>query len=232
MRKNECPVRDERIEKANNALAAKLLPVMLILQVIVLAAKLALGGWGYCLLDVLALLVGGGLAAALLTVKGVWRAGDETLEEIRALCLSRAFMAMLTVLVVGEFACMLLDEANIGWYAPSLIVWGIPALVYTVRVVRRGLFQWGGQKAETKGKAQLAKSTAIGALFFGIVMGGGACIKDGAFNPAGLLRVLGMAAGWGVLFYLMFTFVLKLGGKQADRELAEAEAAENGADDA
>ena len=79
------------------------------------------------------------------------------------------------------------------------------------------------KKAETTGKAKLARSTALGALFFGIVMGGPECIKDGAFNPAGLLHVIGMGAMWGILFYLMFTAMLKLGEKRADKEVQEAE---------
>ena len=70
---------------------------------------------------------------------------------------------------------------------------------------------------------QLAKSTALGALFFGIVMGGPSCIRDGAFDPMGIVKIIGMGAMWGVLFYLMFTALLKVGEKQADKAAAEAE---------
>ena len=215
-------MKDERIEKGSNALAAKLLPLMLVLQAIVLGGKLALGGWRFCLLDVIALAAGLGTAAVLLTAKGVWRADDDALREIRNACLSRAFGTMLMVLVVGEFVCTLADEANLLWYAPSIIVWLVPALIMTVLVIRRGLFQWGTKKAEKNGKARLAGSTAIGALFFGVMMGGEKCIVDGAFDPKGLLWVLGMGASWGILFYLMFTLMLKLGGKQADKAMEQA----------
>ena len=88
-------MKDERIEKGSNALAAKLLPLMLVLQAIVLGVKLALGGWRFCLLDVIALAAGLGTAAVLLTAKGVWRADDDALREIRNACLSRAFGTML-----------------------------------------------------------------------------------------------------------------------------------------
>lgn len=214
---------DERIEKSSNALAAKLLWVMVALQVIVLIVKICLGGAAYCVLDGVALAVGLGTAAILMTIRGVWRAGDEILREIRTTCLARAFMAMLMTLVVGEFLLIMLDEANAKWYAASLIVWSIPALVYTVLSVKGGLFQWGSRKAESTGKGKLASSTALGALFFGVVMGGPECIKDGAFNPMGLVKVFGMAAMWGILFYLMFSTLLKVGGKQADKAAAEAE---------
>ena len=214
---------DERIEKSSNALAAKLLLVMTALQVIVLIVKLSLGGAAYCLLDVLALLAGPGTAAVLLTIRGVWHAGDEILREIRTTCLSKAFMSMLMTLVTGEFMLIMLDPEHSAWYAASLIVWSIPALIYTVAAVKNGLFQWGGKKAETTGKAKLARSTALGALFFGIVMGGPECITNGAFNPMGLVKVIGMGATWGILFYLMFSGLLKVGEKQADKAAAEAE---------
>ncbi len=214
---------DERIEKRSNALAAKLLVVMLALQVIVLIVKVCLGGAAYCLLDVVALAVGLGTAAVLMTIKGVWRAGDEILREIRTACLAKAFGYMLQTLVFGEFLLFIINPDNVMWYAPSIIVWSIPALVYTVLAVKNGLFQWGGRKAESTGKAKLAKSTALGALFFGVVMGGPECIKDGAFDPMGIVKIIGMGAMWGILFYLMFSAMLKLGEKRADKEVQEAE---------
>ena len=214
---------DERIEKSSNALSAKLLWAMVILQVIVLAVKLYLGGIAYCLLDVLALAVGLGTAALLITLKGVWHAGDDILREIRTGCLAKAFMYMLITLVVGEFVLIMLDPAHTLWYASSIIVWAPPALIYTVLAVKNGLFQWGSKKAETTGKAKLARSTALGALFFGIVMGGPECIQNGAFNPMGIIKIIGMGAMWGILFYLMFSALLKVGEKQADKAAAEAE---------
>ena len=214
---------DERIEKSSNALAAKLLWVMVVLQVIVLLVKVCLGGAAYCLLDVVALAAGLGTAAVLMTIKGVWRAGDEILREIRTACLAKAFGYMLQTLVFGEFLLFIINPDDAMWYAPSIIVWSIPALVYTVLAVKNGLFQWGGKKAESTGKAKLAKSTALGALFFGIVMGGPECIKDGAFDPMGIVKIIGMGAMWGILFYLMFSAMLKLGEKQADKAVQETE---------
>lgn len=225
MWKQERPIQDERITKQTNALVARLLPLMLLLQTIVLLAKLLLGGGMTCLPDAAALAVGAGLAAILLTVKGVWRAEDEALQEIRDTCLSIAFTAMFAVLLVGEFIGVMLDEAHTAWYAPTVLVWFIPALILTVQFIRRGLFHWGGRQAEKNGQKRLAISTAIGALFFGVVMGADACFVDGAFEPRGLLTVLGMAASWGVMFYLLMTLMLKVGGKQADKKVAEAERA-------
>lgn len=219
------PIRDERIAKQSNALAARLLPVMLGLEAIVLIVKLCLGGGTTCLLDGAALAVGAGLAAILLTVKGVWLAGDEAMREIRDTCLSQAFMTMFWLLIFGEFVCVMVDSGRILWYAPTILTWLIPALIITVLTVRRGLFTWGGRKAEANGQKRLAISTTIGALFFGIVMGADKCFVDGRFEPKGLLVVLGMAASWGVLFYLLMSLMLKVGGKQADKAVNAAEGA-------
>ena len=71
---------DERIEKGSNAMAAKLLWLMVALQVAVLIAKVCMGGAAYCLLDGLALAAGLGTAAVMLTIKGVWHAADEVLR--------------------------------------------------------------------------------------------------------------------------------------------------------
>lgn len=216
-------MRDERIEKRSNTLAAQMLPVMLALQLIVLVVKIALGGLAYCLLDSIALAVGGVFAAVMLTVKGVWRAEDEALRDIRDRVLSRAFLWMFVVLLVGELVCMLLDPDHILWYAPTLLVWFVPAFIYSSRMLHEGGLTWGGAKAEKKGKATLMRSTALGALFFGVVMGWDKCFVDGKFVPAGLLDVLGMAAGWGVLFYGLMVLVFMLGGKQADKLVEQAE---------
>lgn len=217
------PIRDERITKQSNAMAAKLLPMMLGLGAIVLIVKLCLGGGTTCLLDGAALAVGAGLAAILMTVKGVWRARDEALREIRDTCLSYAFMSMFMLLIFGEFVCVMLDSERLLWYAPTILTWLIPALIITVLTIRRGLFTWGGRKAAANGQKRLAISTSIGALCFGMVMGADRCFVDGRFEPKGLLVVLGMAASWGVIFYLLMSLMLKVGGKQADKAVNEAE---------
>lgn len=221
------PIQDERITKETNALVARLLPVMLVLSAIALITKMLLGGGTTCLLDGAALAVGGGLAVILLTAKGVWRAEDEALREIRDTCLSQAFGAMFAVLIVGEFVAAMADASRAIWYIPTVVAWLIPALILTVKTIRRGLFQWGGKKAAANGQKRLAVTTAISALFFGAVMGIDKCFVDGAFEPGGLLTVAGMAVSWGVMYYLLMSLMLHIGGKRADKVMQDAEGAED-----
>lgn len=217
---------DERITRESNALIATAFWMMLILQAGVLAAKLAMGAAvQVCILDMAVLAVGVIGLIVLRTVKGLWGTKDDALREIEQAGLSKIFGTMLWMMLLGELLLVFLDSANMLWYVPFFIVWGIPALYVTIQSIRKGLMLWGSKKAESTGKTRLAKSTALGALFFGIVMGGPDCFVDGGFVPAGLLKVLGMGAMWGILFYLMMLGMLKLGEKKADKAVAAAEEA-------
>lgn len=227
----ECKMKkiaDERITRESNALIATAFWMMLILQAGVLAAKLAMGAAvQVCILDMAVLAVGVIGLIVLRTVKGLWGAKDDALREIEQAGLSKIFGTMLWMMLLGELLLVFLDSANMLWYVPFFIVWGIPALYVTILSIRRGLMLWGSRKAESTGKSRLAKSTAVGALFFGLVMGGPDCFADGAFVPAGLLKVLGMGAMWGILFYLMMLGMIKLGEKKADQAVSTAEEAAN-----
>ena len=219
-------IADERITRESNALAATAFWMMLILQAGVLAAKLATGANVLvCIQDIAVLAVGLIGLIVLRTVKGLWGTKDDALREIEQAGLSRVFGTMLWMMLLGELLLVFLDSANMWWYVPFFIVWGIPALYVTIQSIRKGLMLWGSRKAESTGKSRLAKSTAVGALFFGIVMGGPDCFANGAFVPSGLLKVLGMGAMWGILFYLMMLGMLKLGERKADKAVAAAEEA-------
>lgn len=217
---------DERITRESNKLTATAFWMMLVLQAAVLAAKLTMGApLQVCILDIAVLAAGFIGLIVLRTVKGLWGAKDDALREIEQAGLTKVFMVMFWMVILGEFLLVFLDSANMWWYVPFFIVWGIPALYVTIQSIRKGLMLWGSKKAESNGKSRLALKTAVGALFFGIVMGGPSCFADGAFVPAGLLKVLGMGASWGLLFYLMMLGMLKLGEKKADKAVTAAEEA-------
>ncbi|MBQ8202270.1 MAG: hypothetical protein IJZ74_10960 [Clostridia bacterium] len=215
---------DERLARETNAMTARMYWLMLALQLSVLIVKLVLGaGLMQCILDLLVLAVGLGGMAILRTAKGLWGAKDEVLREIDDACLTKLFMAMFWLLVFGEFLLAFSDGRNLWWYAPYVLVWGLPAVVITVKSLRQGLLLWGGRQQEKAGKARLLKGTVLGAVFFGVVIGGPSCFKDGSFQPSGLVQVLMMGAVWGTLFYVMFSAMMKRGEKAADQAVAEAE---------
>ena len=47
--------------------------------------------------------------------------------------------------------------------------------------------------------------------------------QDGVFQPEGLLWVFGLAAGWGIPFYLIFAGFMKLAEKRADKNVGKKE---------
>mgnify|MGYP000679565555 CR=1 FL=1 len=217
-------IQDERLARQQNALAAVGYWMVMALQALMLVIKLLLGAsLRFCILDHAVLAVGAVGMVLVRTRNGLWGQKDEALREMEQAGLAKVFLVQFFLILIGEFLLFFLDEANLIWYLPYLPVWIIPALYVMIRGYRSGLYTYGTRKAEVHSKRQLLWRTAVGALFFGIVMGGPECIKDGAFNPAGLWQVIGMAATWGILFYLMFTALLKVGEKRADKAVQEAE---------
>jgi hypothetical protein len=200
--------------------------MVMVLQAVALAVKLLLGaGLRVCVLDLAVLAVGAVGMVLVRTRNGLWGQKDEALRELEQAGLAKVFLAQFFLILFGEFLLFFLDGANGVWYLPCLPGWIIPALYVVIRGYRSGLYTYGTKKAETRSKRQLLWRTAVGALFFGIVMGGPDCFRDGAFRLSGLWKVLGMGLSWGVLFYGMMLLFLKLGDQKADR-LAAAEEAE------
>ncbi|MCS4476454.1 hypothetical protein JQ032_15100 [Clostridium botulinum] len=47
--------------------------------------------------------------------------------------------------------------------------------------------------------------------------------KNRSFNPIGIVRILGMAALWGIPFYFIMKLLINNSEKNSDRELEKAE---------
>ncbi len=219
-------IQDERITRQSNALTSKLLLPMLGLEALVLIVKLLLGATArLCILDIAVLALGILGVVTVKTIFGLWHPQDEALREINATWMNRIFMALFWLMLIGEFLLVFLDKQNVFWYAPTMLVWFIPALIITVVGVRKGYLVWGSKKNEQQGAKRLGISTAVGALFFGLVMGGPSCFKDGAFQPTGLVQIAALAISWGVLFYIFMRLMIKRSEKAANQAVAAAEEA-------
>lgn len=225
-------IQDERLARQQNALGAVGYWMVMALQAVTLAVKLLLGAdLRVCVLDLAVLAVGVAGMVLVRTRNGLWGQKDEALREIDQAGLAKVFMVQFFLILIGEFLLFFLDGANLVWYLFFLPVWIIPALYVMIRGYRSGLYTYGTKKAETHSKRQLLWRTALGALFFGIVMGGPDCFRDGAFQLTGLWKVLGMGLCWGVLFYGMMLLFLKLGDKKADQLVAAEDARPEGEND-
>ncbi len=227
-------IKDERIEKESQKATAVAFYVITLELLICLVVKLVLAEpWYNVTLELLCLVAGCGYAVIKKLVDGVpfFKTEDEALKEISNRILTKAFTIQFVLLVFGELVYMfaLTGGENAGWSKEMtwlmiyLIIWVIPGSVFTVLAIKRGWLIWGSKKQETVGKKELAKRTAIGSLFFGLVMGAPELVKDGVFQPKGLLVVFGMAVTWGILFYVMFAGMIKFSEKNADKSVEEKE---------
>ncbi|MBP3636766.1 MAG: hypothetical protein J6K13_04330 [Clostridia bacterium] len=216
---------DERIHKASNALLAKFYWVMLALQAVVLAVKLCLEPEVvYWVLDGIILLAGLGVMAVMRSIKGLWGKKDEALKEMDDSVLSTSFGTMLWVTLIGSEIMIFGDAENALWYGATILPLLICCAIYTVLVVKRGLILWGGKQNEGDTKKRLRKSTALGALVYGAIMAASDCFRYGEFRVEGLIKLVLMAAMWGLLFYGLMVLVINRGEKAANKTLEEVEA--------
>ena len=217
---------DERIQKASNALLAKFYWITLGLQAIVLAVKLCLQAeliqWA---LDGIIILAGLGVMAVMRSIKGLWGKKDVALKEMDNSVLSTSFGTMLWVALLGSLLLMFGNgEENALWYGSTMLPVLMASGIYTVLAIKRGLLLWGGERNKGSAKPRLRKSTALGALVYGAIMAAPDCFRYGEFQVEGLIKLVLMAAVWGLLFYGLMVLVINRGEKAADKAVEEVEA--------
>lgn len=104
-----------------------------------------------------------------------------------------------------------------------MLSWFPPCLIFTVVAISEGLLIFGSKKKEKAAKKSLVNRTVIGSIFFGFFMGSSFFLDHGAFNPKGLIAVPLIAAGFGFPFYFLFTGMMKISEKYADKKMTESE---------
>lgn len=226
MWKNKKKPVDERIEKESNRMMAKLYYVLSVLTIVSLVVKLCykLPVYVYGLEPVS--LVASGIFVIVSELKyGILflKKKDEELLSIHNKILSKAMMVSFWIIIIGEFLFIFIANKYIKWVVLYFVIWGIPAIILSFVAIKNGWLIWGTKRKERDGKQELKKRTAIGALFFGAVMGFPMLFQEGAFHPEGFLWIFGMAAGWGIPFYLIFSGLMKLAEKRADKNVDKKE---------
>lgn len=225
-------VKDERIIHETNKLASKLFWLLMALLLMFAIGKFLFLEFSpnLFLLEAACLIISPLYILIAKAVKGTLfvKSKDDALTNINRSIYTGAFMVCFLILVFGEFFLMFLYSEHVLVYALYIPVWFIPALIMSICSIKSGLLLWGGNGRKQKGKKSLVKSTAVGALFFGIIMGLPEMFHDGQFYPGGLLWVLGMALAWGLMFYFGFSFLISRGEKEADKQVKKEEEEESG----
>lgn len=217
---------DERLEKESNVLAAKMYYLTMFLLLVSLAVKLACRlPFPVFALEALCLLAGGLYFLVQEIRNGILglREKDEALLEIHRGILAKAYMIDFWLLLLGELIFLFALEDYSIWVLSYFIAWVPSALAITISSVKKGWLVRAGQAQGKKGKRSFLLSVILGSLVYGLFMGYPELYHDGAFHARGLLYVLGMAAGWGIPFYLVMNFFVGRSEKRADKRLEEAE---------
>jgi len=219
-------VPDERIMKESNHLSAKMYYVVTVLTVISLIVKLVcrLPFYVY-MLEILALLASVGYVLISEARKGILfvREKDEALKTMQEEVLAKGMNVSFWILILGELAYICLVRKYFFWVLSYLAIWFVPALIITIASIKNGWLIWGTKKREVEGKKSFKKRVAIGSLAYGAIVGFPFLFKNGTFHPEGILWILGLAAAWGILFYLIFMAFMKVAEKKADNNLKEQE---------
>lgn len=224
MRKNKKQLLDERIEKESNCMSAKMYYLMNVLMVISIAVKLYYKVPLYVYAIELISLTVSVIYCVVFEIKyGILflKNKDEELLSIHHKILSKGMMINYWIIIIGEFLFIFLVRKYMKWVGLYFVIWGIPALIILYFSIKNGWLIWGTKKKEKDGIKELKKRTAIGAIFFGVIMGFPMLFKDGGFHLEGILWILGMAAGWGIPFYLIFAGIMKMSEKSADKKVDE-----------
>lgn len=226
MWKNKKQPVDERIEKESNCISGKMYYLMNILMIASIVVKLFYKVPMYVYaLELLALAVSG-----IFFLVSEWKYGilflkekDEELLSIHYKILSKVMMISFWMIIIGEIPFPLIAIEYMKWTLLYFAIWGIPALIITFFSIKNGWLIWGTKKKEKNGKQELKKRVVIGALFYGLIMGFPELFQDGVFQIKGLLWIFGMAAGWGIPFYLIFAGIMKISEKSADKNVVKKE---------
>lgn len=215
---------DERIQKRTNELCTKMFPAVWLINAVFLIIKAALG-LPFMVYGLEILILAAGTAVWLIEEMRYGtlfvKDKDEALKELSAKARMQAFYTMFWIVIAGEFVYIILVEKTyFFWVMTYILSWFPPCLIFTITAISEGLLAFGSRKKEQKTKKSLALRTAIGAVVFGIIMGVQFfCFRGGAFNPKGLLSIPLMAAGWGIPFYFIMTWMMKLSEKRADEKM-------------
>ena len=235
-KKNQNQIKDERIEKETN----KIMPARFWLFSAGLRAslivKLVLGEpWYNFILEILCLVPSVGYMLVKRISGGVLflKEKDEALVSIRNEIMSRAYMVAFWILTTGQLIYMFYI---MGVLMPDDIVWikemtwlvvylgidFVTSLIVSIFTVKKGWMVWGSKKREVTGKKEFAKRTAVGALFFGVIMGVVDILENG-FSMQTIIMVVGTGAFWGIAFYFIMIALVKISEKNADKDVKEQE---------
>lgn len=213
--------KDERIKQETNKIAAKLYPLTVVLLLIVLTTKLLIFKftWLECLLELGALLIFFSYVTLTFYYGVPFKPShDEQVAELQNKLGANCFyMTSFLFVFLEVFFLSLADDMR--HMLGHVIIWFIPTLIFTIQVIGKGLFIWGGKSKRTLSLKSMKLRVFLGSVFFGIFVGWDFMFIDGVFIPKGMLWVIGLAVGWGIPFYFVMKLMVDFSEKKADKKI-------------
>lgn len=214
---------DERVDKASDRLVGDSYFLFLAMALLVTAIQLF---FERSLIAYLPAMVGGAGSLIFLLARyasqGMLfnRQTDERIAATKSQIKTQCAIWCLWVYVIGGVVLLLL-EASPMVLLGTLATWFLPALVITVRIIRRGLFATGSRAKTNTALGALAKRTLVGALCFGTFTTFLSPNRGDLFSLSFLRQVLLSGALWGIFFFAAFAGLLKISDKIADKRLRQ-----------
>lgn len=222
-------MKDERITKEQNKIIAPMYGLILLLTAMCVVVKYIFFTHQlvYYILDGLAVSISMIylISRCLFDGISIMLSKDENIKEIQDKYCTQSLYICFWIYITGQFALFLLRQEKIEAIGLYFFVWGIPALIITIKCIKNGLFVWGTKKRKKKGIAEFRKRTVIGSLFYGIFMRWVTAWSDSGFslNLKDILAILGMAAMWGIPFYFIMKLFMDKSEKISDKKVADIE---------
>lgn len=217
---------DERIKQESNQLCAKMFFVITLLTAVSLLVKLVCEVPFYVyVLEILALVASVSYVLISEMHKGILfvRKKDEGLKTLHEGVLTNAMYVSFWILIIGELLFFFFAGKYMLCVVSYFAIWLVPSLIITIISIKKGWMIWGTKKREVEGKKELKKRVVIGALAYGVIVGFPFVYKNGAFHAEGILWMMGLAAVWGVLFYILFAGFMKVAENRANKIVKEQE---------
>jgi hypothetical protein len=218
---------DERVMKERQRLLAEVFYLQLVLIAVAVVVQLFFDRT--FILYVPAIIGGGGAFVFFIlryAMAGILfqRETDERVEAYKIHTKSIGYNIAVYTHVFGGFVILLLFDV-IPWGA--LASWPVPALIFTIREIKKGVGGYGSNQKRRRGLKNLRLSTVFASLFFGAFM---SWLNDTEGIADFVRETIIYAFLWGIPFYFLMALLFKISDRQADKKLKEAEEESYGED--
>lgn len=221
---NKSKNRDEKMKKASNEIAAKLVPLSLILVLVTVIIKLIMFEFTIPLVIIEAIIL---FYVVILAFKWIQmglpfkKSMDEALYNMQITYLSSFTYATLYTYIFLEFILFLFVDMPIVQYVFYFLVWFPVMMIYSIISIKKELHIGGSKKKKKINIKKFKKSVFVSSLLYGLFMAAYMPTIGGSFTWISLLWTPVYAITWGLPFYFIMNHLVKISEKKANKIINE-----------